>query len=210
MARPGDLPARTMRATSHVVREAILHSALDAFSARGFDSVSTRAIAAAAGIEQGQLTYYFPSKEGLWRETVARYNRDFEIILERAPSTTASPAKALKQGRPVLEQILRFLHHNRQLAAMIGQEFSRQSSRHDWLARTIAVPTWKRLEPLFKVVAASRAPVAAPIMHYFQFLGGALMFFGASDNLREFLGAVDDDAAAESFIALHLQSYFDA
>src|SRR5258706_4412034 len=50
-----------------ITRQALLDSALHEFAASGFDAASTRAIAARAGVRQGQLTYHFESKVVLWR-----------------------------------------------------------------------------------------------------------------------------------------------
>jgi hypothetical protein len=47
-------------------RRAVLDAAPTVFADLGFEAASTRAIAAAAGLEQGHLAYYFPSKAALW------------------------------------------------------------------------------------------------------------------------------------------------
>lgn len=47
-------------------REAILQAARTAFAEAGFAGVSTRQIAAAAGVNQPAISYYFKSKEGLY------------------------------------------------------------------------------------------------------------------------------------------------
>ena len=49
-----------------VRRQKILRAAVEAFADKGFDAASTRDIARRAGIEQGLLTYHFPSKRALW------------------------------------------------------------------------------------------------------------------------------------------------
>ena len=59
-------------------RERILDAALAAFAERGFDGATTRAIAAAAGVNLGLIPYYFADKQGLWREAVDRAFADLE------------------------------------------------------------------------------------------------------------------------------------
>ncbi|MET8907057.1 TetR family transcriptional regulator [Micromonospora sp. NPDC004551] len=52
-------------------REAILAAARAAFAERGFDAVSIRAIATAAGVDPALVHHYFGTKEELFRATVA-------------------------------------------------------------------------------------------------------------------------------------------
>ena len=48
-------------------RDQIVQAALTSISDSGYDGVSTRTIAARAGVTQGLLTYHFKSKDALWR-----------------------------------------------------------------------------------------------------------------------------------------------
>ena len=50
-------------------RHELLEAALREFASVGFDAASTRAIAARAGVRQGQLTYHYETKDALWRAT---------------------------------------------------------------------------------------------------------------------------------------------
>lgn len=64
----------------------ILRAALELFSMHGFDSTSTVAVAARAGVAQSVLHYHFKTKELLWRATikdlVTRINQQFPLQLE--------------------------------------------------------------------------------------------------------------------------------
>jgi AcrR family transcriptional regulator len=55
------------------MREAILGAAEDLFSINGFNAVSIRDIAEAAGANPGSLTYHFKSKDGLLLEIYRRH-----------------------------------------------------------------------------------------------------------------------------------------
>src|SRR5882757_5996217 len=78
--------ARRMQERGDITRQALLDSALHEFAAAGFDAASTRAIAARAGVRQGQLTYHFESKDVLWRAAVdhlfGRFDVEFTGALE--------------------------------------------------------------------------------------------------------------------------------
>ena len=53
-------------------KEAILNAAEQLFSETGYDSASTRAIAAKAGVNMAMLNYYFGSKDGLYKALLER------------------------------------------------------------------------------------------------------------------------------------------
>ena len=56
---------RVTQQTKHETNQALLATAQRLFLAKGLESVSTREIAAGAGVGVGTLFNYFPSKEAL-------------------------------------------------------------------------------------------------------------------------------------------------
>lgn len=69
------------------VREALLTAAIGLFSSNGYNAVSLREIAKAAGANVGSLTYHFGSKAALLREIYQRHtepmnNRRLELLGE--------------------------------------------------------------------------------------------------------------------------------
>jgi AcrR family transcriptional regulator len=75
-------------------RQRILHAALTTFGEASFLAVTTRRIAAAAGVSLPTLQYYFGSKEGLHRACA-------EAIVERYRQNTtiaSEAAEALRKG----------------------------------------------------------------------------------------------------------------
>ena len=71
MARPTDSDDATPRKPN--LREAILCAAEDLFSTNGFNAVSVRDIAQAAGANPGSVTYHFKTKDGLLLEIYRRH-----------------------------------------------------------------------------------------------------------------------------------------
>ena len=51
-------------------RRTVLHTAIEMFAASGFEGVSTRALAARAGVNQPAIQYHFESKDGLYRAAI--------------------------------------------------------------------------------------------------------------------------------------------
>lgn len=64
-------PLSIRKAKLDGTRRAILQSALEIFSERGFDGASTRAVAAKAGVNHGMIRHIYGSKEELWQTAIA-------------------------------------------------------------------------------------------------------------------------------------------
>src|ERR1700759_705621 len=71
MARPSDIEETTPRKPN--MSEAILAAAEELFSINGFNAVSVRDIAQAAGANPGSVTYHFKTKDGLLLEIYRRH-----------------------------------------------------------------------------------------------------------------------------------------
>jgi TetR/AcrR family transcriptional regulator len=84
--RGGRQPADVARRT----RGAILDAALALFAARGFDGVSLRDIADAAGTTHGLVRHHFGAKQDVWRAVVAEADARYVAAL---PADLADPAE---------------------------------------------------------------------------------------------------------------------
>ena len=71
-----DMPT-TRRYDPEAAREDILDSAERLFAAKGFDGVSTAAIAKEAGVSQSQIHYHFDTKRKLWEKVFERRFADY-------------------------------------------------------------------------------------------------------------------------------------
>ena len=69
--------ATTRRYDPEAAREDILDSAERLFAAKGFDGVSTAAIAKAAAVSQSQIHYHFDTKKKLWDKVFERRFADY-------------------------------------------------------------------------------------------------------------------------------------
>jgi AcrR family transcriptional regulator len=97
---PVDRPKRPRNAAA--TREAILRSALAAFSRYGYDGVGVREIAQMAGVTGVLVNRYFGSKEELFAATVAIICADHRIF--ESDSTTLAKrlaAKVMSKTEPI-------------------------------------------------------------------------------------------------------------
>lgn len=175
-------------------REAILRAALETFSRYGYEGSSTRMIAAAAGIEQGHLAYYFKSKESLWHDVIREFAYEGLALLRRdlTPQAMKEPVLAARSTLPAL---LRIFADNPQLTRIMLQEFSVNSPRHDWLVDDFGRPTWLALKPLFGALSqAGLLGGAPPEIAYFSMLGAALLMFGNPEDMLGITGVDPRDA----------------
>src|SRR5579863_9462110 len=85
------------------MREAILCAAEELFSIKGFDAVSVRDIAQAAGANPGSVTYHFKTKDGLLLEI---YRRHCGPMNHRRAELLAA-ARRVRDLRDRLEAIVR-------------------------------------------------------------------------------------------------------
>ncbi len=71
-------------------RERIIAAAYDVLSQKGYDRASTKEIATTAGVAQGLINYYFPSKDQLFAEVfrreTERYCNSFDAVFEVDPN----------------------------------------------------------------------------------------------------------------------------
>ena len=178
-------------------RRAVLDAALTVFSELGFEAASTRAIAAAAGIEQGHLAYYFPSKAALWQNVVEAFAHEGEDLLRAALEGDDLERPAETAAR-VLPGLLRVFARNPRLTRLMLQEFSVHSQRHDWVVETFGAPVWHLLEPLFVALRAKGLLSGAPpAVAYFNLVGAALITFGNHDLIMRL---ADCDTHADAMI----------
>lgn len=87
-------PSRARQARGDTAREALLGAAERVFARAGLTGATTAAIAEAAGLPKANLHYHFGSKDGLYRELLARILHDWLAPLDGL-TPDADPAQAL-------------------------------------------------------------------------------------------------------------------
>jgi AcrR family transcriptional regulator len=96
-------PTRKETARKPNMREAILAAAEELFSINGFNAVSVRDIAQAAGANPGSVTYHFATKDGLLLEIYQRHCAPMNL----RRSELLSAAKRIRDPQDRLEAIVR-------------------------------------------------------------------------------------------------------
>ncbi|UVF21754.1 TetR/AcrR family transcriptional regulator [Microvirga terrae] len=92
MIEPGATPRAKRSRKAAGTRDHVITVSLSLFNARGPDRVTTSQIAEAAGINEGNLYYYFKTKQALILTIFDRFEESVDQLLNRSPGAGADPA----------------------------------------------------------------------------------------------------------------------
>jgi len=88
---------RKAKGSGHERRAEILNAARDLFAAEGYACVTTRSIAARAGLSQTGLYIYFPTKEDILRAIGEETHDAMTAAFERAAAEPGSPRERFRR-----------------------------------------------------------------------------------------------------------------
>lgn len=150
-------------------RERILEAATEAFAEKGFAGTSTREIARRAESNQGLITYYFRSKEDLWRASADRiFDGLGERLAQRLGALDAvDPRESAREG---IREYVRFAAAHPELFRIMVDEGRVADERMKWLVDV-------HLRPRFEAISRALLDIAgideALVPHAFYALAGA-------------------------------------
>src|SRR5271170_3920580 len=172
-------------------RNRIVVAAAKAFAEMGFRAASTRAIAAHAGVNQGLITYYFKSKQELWKAAAGRIFEQLREILEQ-PLDDIEAADRRAHARELIREYVRFAAAHPELFRLTVEEGKQSDARMRWLVDTHLKPFYERFEQF----AANNSRVNREFLpHAFYALaGGASMIFAIRPECRRLTGLDPADA----------------
>jgi TetR/AcrR family transcriptional regulator len=169
----------------------IVEAAISTFSEFGFLGGSTREIAARAGLNQGLVTYHFPTKDALWRAAVDHiFARVRAVQAERIERKAIEDPREL--SRALIRDFVRVAAANPELIRLMVEEGKHPDERMVWLVET-------HIRPLYEMFQAYGAmpkldPALAPHAFY-ALVGAASLIFAVSPECRQLTG-LDPGAAA--------------
>ena len=180
-------------------RNRIVVAAAKAFSELGFRAASTRDIAARAGVNQGLITYYFKSKQELWKAAAGRIFDQLQKVLE-GPLEDVDAADRGTVARERIREYVRFVAAHPELFRLMVEEGKQSDARMRWLVDTHLKPFYEG----FQRLAGNNTAVDRKFLpHAFYALaGGASMIFAIRPECRRLTGL---DPADESVIETHAE-----
>jgi AcrR family transcriptional regulator len=167
-------------------RAGIVAAAVKAFAERGFEAATTREIAQAANVDQGLLTYHFPSKDDLWRAAADRiFGTLGQAIAERAASIgDGDPGE---RTREVIREYVRTMAAHPEFFRFIVDQGNRSDARTRWLVDTHIKPRFEMIKELGLSRFADIDEAAIPHA-FFALVGAGSLIFAVSANCRRLTG----------------------
>lgn len=190
-------------------RESILDAALHAFSLHGFDGATTRAIAAAAGVNLGLISYYFQGKEDLWRASV---DRAFDALREGLGDDLRNARGLDDRARTelLIRRYVRFVARHPEFVRLMHEEGKRDSERMHWLVDNHVKPLYQALSTLIeRAQGTGRLEGVDPLHLHYILVGAVALIFHQAPECRRMTGRdpMDDavvEAHAEALVRLFL------
>jgi len=203
MSEVGQEPARTRRQEqASARREQLLGVALDIFAEKGFRGSTIRDIARAAGITEGLIYHYFPSKSALLRAVIER-NTLTPAILEIITGLKDVPIREalLLISRRYFELLMR----NRKFATMMLTDCHRDPEMAAAF-QDLARPGFEAiLNLLNRGIARGELRPHDPTVSLRLLHGAIVWFFLSHETLSPALPACDPDAVVCQMVELALR-----
>ena len=167
-------------------RSKIVEAAVKAFAERGFEAASTREIARSAGVEQGLLTYHFPSKDKLWR---AAADRIFAALRQGVGERVASldAVDPAERRREAIREYVRTMAAHPEFFRFIVDQGNRSDARTRWLVDTHIKPGFETMKALGLLRAPAMDEASQPHA-FFALVGAGSLIFSVAANCRRLTG----------------------
>jgi len=184
-------PARTRRRQSRALdtRHKILAAALQEFAEHGFAGASTRAVAAAAGVQHPLLNYHFNNKEGLWH-AVLEVTAGHFMAQFRARLAGLRGVDDVTKLRLVQEDFIRFSAANPHFHLLMSQESRRPSRQLSALVKEFVQPYFTDVTALIRSAQRAACYVDGDPRHLqYLFIGAATRIFTLAAEVKLIAGA---------------------
>ena len=179
----------------------LLEAAKKVLRQNGHSGLSTRDVAAAAGVPLSQIHYHFGSKDNLWRAAVDYAFGDLAqslSVLDQA-STGLEPVDALKL---LCRGFAHFTARHPLHTMILLNEIRVGGERLDWLITRHLAPQHARLDRVIEAAVAKGQIRPIPAAHLSSIAVGATVhFFGASPLVSRLY---DMDVNAPDVVEAHI------
>lgn len=109
-------------------RVALLKAAEELFASQGFSATSVKEICDQAGVNVSLVSYYFESKEGLYREVLSRFGAEGLAIAERVLSLPQSREEFRVRLQMFASEVVRKHADEPRLTKILHREIQQKSS----------------------------------------------------------------------------------
>jgi AcrR family transcriptional regulator len=176
---------RTPAPHAEATRTRIVEAAGKTFAEKGFEAASTREIAGAAGVEQGLLTYHFPTKDELWRAAADHiFGTLRRGVAERLASFESDDSR--ERSREAIRAYVRTMAANPEFFRFIVDQGHRYDARTRWLVDTHIKPAAEMMKEIGLLPSARNEEELPHAL--FSLLGAGSLIFAVQGNCRRLTG----------------------
>lgn len=188
-------------------RETLLSIAVDMFASSGFDAISVRDIARQAGMNHRMVSYYFGTKESLWKEAVTflfdRMDRELSLP-ETAKLNDLESADLAKLAREGIRAYIRYCAAHPEHTRLMFQASMKESALLDWAAENFIGPQQRPFYAMLKLLQdKGLAPKISPVVIIYTLVGAAQTFYALAPEIRR---VWDIDPMSEKLIEEHTEA----
>jgi AcrR family transcriptional regulator len=196
----GNTRARRQQQRAVETRNALLDTAIQAFSIAGYDGISVRQLEEQAGVKRGLVAYHYRDKEQLWRAAVDRL---FEALAEDLLPRVESLADVapLEAARGFVRSFVRYSAAHPELNRLMMQESVSASWRVDYIVDRHIAPQMKTLAAMMPEAAQYVWGDSDP-HRYYLLVGAAAFVFTAEEECRRLFG---QSPREQDFVEAHAE-----
>jgi TetR/AcrR family transcriptional regulator len=181
--QPPSAPPASRRERAEQGRRRLIDAGLREFAAVGFEAASTRSIAAAAGMHQPQIHYYFGSKLGLWEAAM----HSLFVELDRSTSDIA-PGEPHEVLAELCRRFVHFAARHPELNRIMVHESTADSARLDWLVTTHVRARFQHLARLVEQLDPESVPSVDPVIVWYCMVGASSLLAVNAPEGRRLIG----------------------
>ena len=176
-------------------RRRIVEAAIEEFGNLGYEGASTRAVAAAAGVQHTLITYHFKSKEGLWRAAITSLLADYTTSYEERLHGLRGVDDVTKL-RLIHEDFIRLSVQNLGLHRMMHHVAGGPSSQLDWLVEEYLRKTFDSRADLIRSAQKQGRFVEGDPYHLeYVFIGAVTRILMLASEVEQIMGRSPLDPA---------------
>lgn len=135
-------------------RDIILGTALTLFSQKGFDAVSVREIAKKSGQNVSMISYYFGSKEGLYKEIISEHmtktTNQIKAIFASEKKSSMTRESFRNEIKSLVSIMTDLKLNNHEMVALMQREKVDGLPYAREVQEKLVVPVAKQIEDVFK------------------------------------------------------------
>ncbi len=196
----GNTRARRQQQRAVETRNALLDTAIEAFSISGYDGISVRQLEEQAGVKRGLVAYHYSDKEQLWRAAVDRLFQALAADLLPRVESLADVAP-LEAARGFVRNFVRYSAAHPELNRLMMQESVSASWRVDYIVDRHIAPLMKTLSEMMPEAAAHVWGDGDP-HRYYLLIGSAAFVFTAEEECRRLFG---QSPREQDFVEAHAE-----